>query len=148
SCFTSLAFVYVHTTVTSTLDFLNARKSPLGIPRSVMTFWREEGGAVLSFLEENGLLFQLPVSFLIEREGWANSPGYVDGEVNLGRLNPPRCSPPVHVHIFFSKVWAPQFTRTLVHGEAHRGKPLGLWRFRRNSHASIPSISKPKDAFP
>lgn len=40
---------------------------------------------------ENGLLFQLPVSFLAAREGWANSPGYVDGEVNFGRLIPPRC---------------------------------------------------------
>src|SRR5450631_2085737 len=32
---------------------------------------------------KNGLLFQLPVSFLVERGGWANSPGYVDGEVNF-----------------------------------------------------------------
>jgi hypothetical protein len=40
---------------------------------------------------KNGLLFQLPVSFLAERGGWANSPGYVDGEVNFGRLIPPRC---------------------------------------------------------
>jgi hypothetical protein len=40
---------------------------------------------------KNGLLFQLPVSFLVERGEWANSPGYVDGEVNFGRLIPPRC---------------------------------------------------------
>lgn len=40
---------------------------------------------------KNSLLFQLPVSFLAERGGWANSPGYVDGEVNFGRLIPPRC---------------------------------------------------------
>jgi len=30
---------------------------------------------------KNGLLFQLPVSFLVERGGWTNSPGYADGEV-------------------------------------------------------------------
>ena len=40
---------------------------------------------------KNGLLFQLPVSFLVEREGWANSPGYADGDVNFDRLIPPRC---------------------------------------------------------
>jgi len=40
---------------------------------------------------KNGLLFQLPVSFLVERGGWANSPGYTDGEVNFDRLIPPRC---------------------------------------------------------
>jgi hypothetical protein len=31
------------------------------------------------------------VSFLVERGGWANSPGYDDGEVNFDRLIPPRC---------------------------------------------------------
>jgi len=40
---------------------------------------------------KNGLLFQLPVSFLVERGGWTNSPGYADGEVNFDRLIPPRC---------------------------------------------------------
>ena len=40
---------------------------------------------------KNGLLFQLPMSFLIERGGWANSPGYADGKVNFDRLIPPRC---------------------------------------------------------
>jgi hypothetical protein len=40
---------------------------------------------------KNGLLFQLPVSFLAARGGWANSPGYVDGEANFGRLITPRC---------------------------------------------------------
>ena len=40
---------------------------------------------------KNGLLFQLPVSLLIERGGWANSPGYADGKVNFDRLIPPRC---------------------------------------------------------
>jgi hypothetical protein len=39
----------------------------------------------------NGLLFQLSVSFLAARGGWANSPGYVDGEANFGRLITPRC---------------------------------------------------------
>ncbi len=40
---------------------------------------------------KNGLLFQLPVSFLVERGGWANSPGYADGNVNFDRLITPRC---------------------------------------------------------
>jgi hypothetical protein len=50
---------------------------------------------------KNGLLFQLPVSFLAARGGWANSPGYVDGEVNFGRLIPPRC---LECHATFFKI--------------------------------------------
>ncbi len=39
----------------------------------------------------NGLLFQLPVSYLAAADEWINSPGYPDGEVHFGRLIPPRC---------------------------------------------------------
>jgi len=39
---------------------------------------------------KNGLLFQLPVSHLAG-EGWVNSPGYTDGQINFDRLITPRC---------------------------------------------------------
>ncbi len=38
-----------------------------------------------------GLLYQLPVSWLVEPAAWMNSPGYEDGKVNFDRLIPPRC---------------------------------------------------------
>jgi len=40
---------------------------------------------------KDGLLFQLPVSYLAGAGGWANSPGFVDGEAHFDRLIPPRC---------------------------------------------------------
>jgi len=40
---------------------------------------------------KNGLLFELPVSYLSGIEQWINSPGYVDGRVDFGRLIPLRC---------------------------------------------------------
>jgi len=40
---------------------------------------------------KNGLLFQLPVSYLTGIEQWINSPGYVDGQINFVRVIQPRC---------------------------------------------------------
>jgi hypothetical protein len=40
---------------------------------------------------KDGLLFQLPLSYLVTAGRWVNSPGYVDGEVNFDRVIPPRC---------------------------------------------------------
>jgi hypothetical protein len=40
---------------------------------------------------KDGLLFQLPISYLTGAEEWINSPGYVDGEINFERVIPPRC---------------------------------------------------------
>jgi hypothetical protein len=40
---------------------------------------------------KDGLLFQLPVSYLTGLEEWINSPGYVDGEINFERVITPRC---------------------------------------------------------
>jgi len=39
----------------------------------------------------DGLLYQLPVSWLVEPAAWMNSPGYEDGKINYDRLIPPRC---------------------------------------------------------
>src|SRR5213082_2901878 len=39
----------------------------------------------------NGLLFELPVSYLTGIGQWINSPGYSDGEIDFGRLIVPRC---------------------------------------------------------
>jgi Cytochrome c554 and c-prime len=39
----------------------------------------------------NGLLFQLPVSYLTGIEEWINSPGYLDGQINFDRVIQPRC---------------------------------------------------------
>jgi hypothetical protein len=40
---------------------------------------------------KNGLLFQLPVSYLTGIDGWINSPGYLDGQINFDRVIRPRC---------------------------------------------------------
>jgi hypothetical protein len=40
---------------------------------------------------KNGLLFQLPVSWLTGVNSWINSPGYLDGEINFERAIRPRC---------------------------------------------------------
>ena len=40
---------------------------------------------------KDGLLFQLPVSYLTGIEEWINSPGYVDGQINFERVIQPRC---------------------------------------------------------
>jgi len=40
---------------------------------------------------KNGLLYQLPVSYLALTGGWVNSPGYPDGEVHFDRQIPLRC---------------------------------------------------------
>jgi len=40
---------------------------------------------------KNGLLYQLPVSYLALTGGWINSPGYPDGEVHFDRAIPLRC---------------------------------------------------------
>lgn len=39
----------------------------------------------------NGLLFQLPVSYLTGLNQWINSPGYLDGQVDFERVIGPRC---------------------------------------------------------
>ena len=39
----------------------------------------------------NGLLFELPVSYLTGIGQWINSPGYPDGQIDFGRLIVPRC---------------------------------------------------------
>ena len=39
----------------------------------------------------NGLLFELPVSYLTEVRRWINSPGYPDGQIDFNRLIEPRC---------------------------------------------------------
>ena len=38
-----------------------------------------------------GLLFELPASYLVGIERWINSPGYVDGQIDFGRLIVPHC---------------------------------------------------------
>ncbi len=40
---------------------------------------------------KNGLLFELPVSYLTALRGWINSPGFRDGTIDFGRLIQPRC---------------------------------------------------------
>jgi hypothetical protein len=40
---------------------------------------------------KDGLLFQLPVSYLTGIKQWINSPGYVDGQINFERVITPRC---------------------------------------------------------
>src|SRR5256712_748808 len=39
----------------------------------------------------NGLLFELPVSYLAGIDQWINSPGYTDGEIDFARVIVPRC---------------------------------------------------------
>jgi len=39
----------------------------------------------------NGLLFELPVSYLTGVRRWINSPGYADGQIDFNRLIEPRC---------------------------------------------------------
>lgn len=39
----------------------------------------------------NGLLFELPVSYLTGIRQWINSPGYPDGQIDFNRLIEPRC---------------------------------------------------------
>jgi len=39
----------------------------------------------------NGLLFELPVSYLTGVRQWINSPGYSDGQIDFNRLIEPRC---------------------------------------------------------
>ncbi|HKW39761.1 MAG TPA: multiheme c-type cytochrome [Gemmatimonadales bacterium] len=39
----------------------------------------------------NGLLFELPVSYLTGPAEWINSPGYPDGLIDFGRIIVPRC---------------------------------------------------------
>ena len=40
---------------------------------------------------KEGLLFQLPVSYLVDIGEWINSPGYMDGQINFARIIQPRC---------------------------------------------------------
>ncbi|HYT04436.1 MAG TPA: cytochrome c3 family protein [Gemmatimonadales bacterium] len=40
---------------------------------------------------KNGLLFELPVSYLAGPKQWINSPGYADGAIDFGRVILPRC---------------------------------------------------------
>ena len=40
---------------------------------------------------KDGLLYQLPLSYLVAGHRWINSPGYTDGEVHFDRVIPPRC---------------------------------------------------------
>jgi len=40
---------------------------------------------------KNGLLFELPVSYLAGIDQWINSPGYADGEIDFARVIVPRC---------------------------------------------------------
>jgi hypothetical protein len=39
----------------------------------------------------NGLLYELPVSYLTGARQWINSPGYIDGQIDFGRVIVPRC---------------------------------------------------------
>ncbi len=39
----------------------------------------------------DGLLFQLPVSYLTATDEWINSPGYSDGKIDFGRFVPAQC---------------------------------------------------------
>src|SRR5262245_31325942 len=39
----------------------------------------------------DGLLLQLPVSYLTGIEEWINGPGYIDGQINFERVIQPRC---------------------------------------------------------
>src|SRR5947208_15868922 len=38
-----------------------------------------------------GLLFELPASYRVGIARWINSPGYVDGQIDFGRLIVPHC---------------------------------------------------------
>src|SRR5437899_4629992 len=50
------------------------------------------GRRVQSYLYwKNGLLFELPVSYLAGIDQWINSPGYTDGEIDFARVIVPRC---------------------------------------------------------
>jgi hypothetical protein len=40
---------------------------------------------------EGDQIYQLPLSYFRAIDGWANSPGYTDGDVNYARRIPPRC---------------------------------------------------------
>ena len=40
---------------------------------------------------KDGLLYQLPVSYLTEANRWANSPGMIDGQIVFDRFISPRC---------------------------------------------------------
>src|SRR5713226_4273352 len=40
---------------------------------------------------KNGLLYQLPVSYMAGIGEWINSPGYIDGQLNFERVIRPRC---------------------------------------------------------
>lgn len=40
---------------------------------------------------KNGMLFELPVSFLVANRSWINSPGYLDGRIDFDRPIVPRC---------------------------------------------------------
>ncbi|MGH9838678.1 MAG: multiheme c-type cytochrome [Blastocatellia bacterium] len=40
---------------------------------------------------KDGLLYQLPVSWLVGTRQWINSPGYEDGKINFDRVITPRC---------------------------------------------------------
>ncbi|MGH9341946.1 MAG: multiheme c-type cytochrome [Acidobacteriota bacterium] len=40
---------------------------------------------------EDGLLYQLPVSYFTLADEWVNSPGYENGKIFFGRLIPPQC---------------------------------------------------------
>lgn len=39
----------------------------------------------------NGLLIELPVSYLTRSQQWINSPGYPDGQIDFGRVIVPQC---------------------------------------------------------
>ena len=97
-----------------------------------------KGQTYLSWRE--GLLFELPVSYLTGRDRWINSPGYRDGYVDFTRAIPPRCLE-CHSTVFSTETargrirYSPRYTLGIscekchgpgsAHMDAHRARPTG-----------------------
>lgn len=73
--------------------YQTARDTALGLSRSerfgVVVGSGRKGQSYLFWAD--GVLIQLPVSWLAAPDRWINSPGYQDGQVDFDRVIPPRC---------------------------------------------------------
>jgi hypothetical protein len=87
---------------------------------------------------KNGLLFQLPVSFLASTGSWINSPGYPNGEVYFDRLIPTRC---LNCHMTGAQDEGPFFagiTCEKCHGPGERHERLrNPARFTRDEKVAL-----------
>ncbi len=69
---------------------------------------------------KEGILYELPVSFLAAIDGWINSPGYRDGQIDFDRVIQPRC---LECHSTWFGFEQDSITRQLRYAEQYR---LGL----------------------